>query len=161
MEYPTQADIKNMFSYDRLTGEITRRKRKGKTGCVATYKTCKYIEICIGRVRFKAHRLAWIYVNGTIPDTIDHIDGNGINNSISNLRNVTMSINQRNRKLNANNKSGVCGVIYSDRDRSWVASGKVDGKTKNIKQTKDFFEAVCARKSFEVKNNYTATHGRR
>ncbi len=44
-----------------------------------------------------AHRLIWEYVNGPIPHgrVIDHKDGNGSNNNISNLEPVTQQVNVR------------------------------------------------------------------
>lgn len=41
---------------------------------------------------------------------VDHIDGNGLNNSIENLRIVSTKINSRNKKMQETNKSGVTGV---------------------------------------------------
>lgn len=53
-------------------------------------------------------------------DMIDHIDRNTLNNRKSNLRIVTNSINQKNRGLQSNNTSGISGVRYNDKIKSWV-----------------------------------------
>lgn len=53
--------------------------------------------------------------------TIDHIDGDGLNNQRSNLRIATLSQNQYNRKININNKSGFKGISYFERDKKWRA----------------------------------------
>ena len=78
---------------------------------------------------------------------IDHIDGNGLNNKIENLRLVTKSINQRNRKnkIKTQALSGVYPhrggfiVYFLDKYRAWK---------------KDYFEAACIRKSLEANSHF-------
>lgn len=69
------------------------------------------------RVYFKGkdhavHRVIWEMINGKIPKDlcIDHIDGDGLNNKIQNLRLATRGQNAKNRKINKNNLSGYKGV---------------------------------------------------
>lgn len=49
---------------------------------------------------FQRHRVIWFYFNGNIPEgmQIDHIDGDKLNNSLSNLRCVTSYENTHNPK---------------------------------------------------------------
>lgn len=59
---------------------------------------------------------------------IDHIDGNGLNNTRGNLRICTQQENMRNRRLNSNSTSGYKGVSwYKDRAK-WHAQIVVNGK---------------------------------
>lgn len=54
---------------------------------------------CNGSYRYqnlKAHRVVWFLHHGTLPDCIDHIDGNRSNNHIENLRAVTRQENSQN-----------------------------------------------------------------
>src|SRR6476620_11560831 len=50
-----------------------------------------------GRI-YKAHRLAWFYTYGEWPKEIDHIDGDRANCRIANLRRVTRSQNNMNKR---------------------------------------------------------------
>lgn len=65
--------------YDPLTGEFTwkvsspRRKAGSKAGGVSG---AGYIYIGFQKRIYLAHRLAWFIMEGTVPDYIDHIDGN-------------------------------------------------------------------------------------
>lgn len=48
-------------------------------------------------VNLKAHRVVWFLHHGTVPDCIDHIDGNRSNNRIENLRATTRADNSTNQ----------------------------------------------------------------
>lgn len=58
---------------------------------------------------------------------IDHIDGNGLNNTKSNLRIVTQSQNLQNRGKPSNNTSGYKGVSFSKIINKWEAYITVRG----------------------------------
>jgi hypothetical protein len=74
------------------------------------------------------HRRIWEATNGPIPDgmTIDHIDGNSNNNSLSNLRLADSYGQNQNRGNFRNNTSGYKGVRQEGvKFRAKVASGGV------------------------------------
>jgi hypothetical protein len=70
--------------------------------------------------RFAAHRIIWILHYGKINKQlqVDHIDGNRLNNHISNLRVVRHEVNGRNQKLQSNNNTGISGVFWELRKSS-------------------------------------------
>ncbi len=51
--------------------------------------------------------------------SIDHKDGNGLNNQRLNIRLATRTQNQGNRKLNINNTSGYKGVCWLSQAQKW------------------------------------------
>ena len=153
----TQKSLKLILNYNESTGAFSRINRNGKCGCLFE----GYVRIKVLGKQYKAHRLAFLYVHGYIPSIIDHLDGNGENNEISNLRPATSSLNGKNQRLSRANKSGVCGVRYKKNPAGWVATSWANGKSVHLKFTSDFFEAVCARKSYDSKNGFTKRHGSR
>jgi hypothetical protein len=76
--------------------------------------------------KYRAHRVVWALVYNSWPDEeIDHVDGNGLNNRMSNLRLATRFQNCQNAKIRINNVSGLKGV--SKNRSKWRARIKVNG----------------------------------
>jgi hypothetical protein len=121
-----------------------------------------YVFIRINGVGYKAHRLAWLYIHGVNPEgDLDHINGNGLDNRIENLRVVTPLENQRNRKLNKNNKSGTLGVRYRKDKCKWIAYIKYNHKSVSLGSFKTKDEAIKARKQAEKTLGFHENHGKR
>src|SRR4051812_40825019 len=102
----TQERLKQVLVYSPESGLFTRRGRVAGT----TYRG--RINIFIDYRGYLAHRLAWLYVHGRWPiGDIDHIDGNASNNAISNLREVSRSVNMQNqRRARSDSRTGLLGV---------------------------------------------------
>jgi hypothetical protein len=126
---PTQEEIRQRLHYDPETGVFTRiaagskaqaRRVGEKPGTLNKANGYVQFHAC-GRLQY-AHRLAWIYVHGPIPDgaRIDHANQCRHDNRLSNLRLASHADNLRNCKVRSDNKSGVKGV-YFDRSRgNWA-----------------------------------------
>lgn len=63
---------------------------------------------------------------------IDHIDGNGLNNTRANLRLATPGQNVFNRDKPSSNTSGYKGVHWYEARRKWQAYIQVEGKRKHL-----------------------------
>ena len=114
----------------------------------------------VNGVVHKAHRLAWMYVYGEWPEYIDHIDGNGLNNRISNLRSVSKEESAKNKPLQLNNNSGCSGVRFYKPLGRWLARINVNGKRVHLGYFDLIEDAVKVRKEAEKKHGYHPNHGR-
>lgn len=131
----TQEYVKNRFEYDEITGVFTWKNPSAKRKClkgrvVGGFDRYGYLSTGINKKHYRLHRLAWLYVYGKNPDgDIDHINGIKSDNRIENLREVSCTENQQNRKCaNVNNKSGLLGVSKEKRYGKWIAQIGVNGK---------------------------------
>ena len=164
----TQDYLKSLLRYDEESGNFhwLENRRHGMKDNIAGYKHKSngkfYVRISIDNNNYSAHRLAVLYMTGKPLLSgyhTDHIDGDGSHNAWLNLRTVTRSENQRNRRLSSTNKSGITGVFWDIRNSVWRASLQIKPKTINLGSFKDFFEACCARKSAEIQHAFHPNHG--
>lgn len=102
------------FSYNPLTGKITRNDRKNSNG---SFDKDGYLIIKIKGKQFKAHRLAFLLYYGYFPKKeIDHINRIRTDNRILNLREVTRLENIKNITKKINKNTGEVG-IYLDKTK--------------------------------------------
>jgi len=115
----TQQELKNYLSYDAETGCFFNLKTGKNPGWINDQG---YHLISINNCTYRAHRLVWLYIYGFLPNTtIDHINGNRLDNKLSNLRVATLSENLQNRGPQKNNTSGYKGVSFHATSKKWVA----------------------------------------
>ncbi len=150
----TQERLKEVLHYDPETGVFTwkvRTSKRVRIGDRAGYFGT-YVFIRLLGELYRAHRLAWLYAYGTWPTKdIDHWDRNKHNNSLANLREVTVSENLFNIGVRSDSTSGVSGVSWSKRDQVWRAyiAGK-SGRQINLGSYKSKSAAIKARRVTEV-----------
>jgi hypothetical protein len=127
----TAARVRELLHYDPLTGVFTRKVQtssRAKVGGRADKLNAPvgYYYVKTDCRRYLAHRLAWFYMTGGWPThQIDHIDGDPGNNRFANLRDVSPSMNQHNRKKTWG-RSGYMGV-YRKQGR-WMAALTIKGR---------------------------------
>ena len=131
----TQEYLREALAYESDTGEFhwKRKPRNALAGKLAGGLTSSgQLAIQIDGKTYMAHALAWLYVHGTLPEMIDHINGDPLDNRVTNLRLCTPSQNQWNRGVSKNNTSGFKGVSWRARRSKWYAAIQVYGKTKYL-----------------------------
>ena len=161
----TQERLKQVMLYDKDTGKFTWLVKRGckakgqNAGNLKKNIGKDYIHIHIDGNNYYAHRLAFLYVNGEMPKhEVDHINGNGTDNSWKNLRQCSSIENKRNMRLNSRNTSGYCGVSL-DHSGFWRARINVNKTEINLGRFKNIEDAINARKEAEIKYNFHDGHG--
>ena len=154
--------LATMMTYNKVTGDLT-----WKSGCGGRYenqvagfiadKNIGYLKVKHKGIRYFCHIIAWIVATGYYPENqIDHINGDRLDNSFSNLRDVTAKINSRNAPRAYKSNTPYVGVQrYGNK---WVAQccGKHLGSFDCLGQ------AILARKTEEVRlGGFTQRHSLR
>lgn len=124
---PELHELRTLFSYDHDAGTLrwnirprshfksdnacnawNARYANTPAGCINSHG---YLAVGICYKRYSVHRVIWkLHHKKEPPEIIDHIDGNSLNNHISNLRGASRAENASNSKVNTRNKLGVKGV---------------------------------------------------
>lgn len=151
-ELPSQEYLKECFDYDFKTGVLTWRERPlnhfatnnaakvinsrsvGKAaGSLIKSNGKSYYSVSICGIGYGLHRVIWKWVTGENPtECIDHIDGDGLNNSFGNLRDATFAENLRNTKKCKRNTTGFKGVLLSSDRKKFISQIKVSGKSMHL-----------------------------
>lgn len=153
----SQERLKELFIYNPDTGYFTRRKsiQGCAKGSIAGCLQRGYRGICVDRKKYRAHRLAWLYVYGYFPEhEIDHINRDRDDNRIGNLREATRLCNARNANIPISNKTGIAGVAIDTERNKYLAYIQVNYKHKNLGRYNTLAEAAKARWEGEVKYDF-------
>jgi len=160
----TQKELKEVLRYSPETGVFTWLKtasNRVKVGDVAGYTAPdKYKQIRIGNVLYKAHRLAFLYMEGEFPAKIvDHINHDPSDNRWVNIRHADRYINQRNMKISKRNTSGISGVSFCKVKRKWRVRFYRDKKEIFLGYFLDKGKAIEARNLARSNLDFSPTHG--
>jgi len=156
----TQKELKKVLHYEPTTGIFTwkvYRNYNAKVGDTAgcLNKTNGYIQIRIYNKIYTAHRLAWLYMEGYLPEhDIDHRFRIRSDNRWSELRHVSRQCNSRNCKIRSNNNSNITGVYWAKDRNKWQVQIKINNKQIYLGGFTDFDEAVIARWEAEVEYGF-------
>lgn len=98
------------------------------------------------------HRVVWAMHNSEVPNIIDHIDGNTLNNSLGNLRPATHSQNMANSKTRVRmaSQTGVPRGVFKMKNGRYKALLCHQGKTKHLGCFDTAEEAAIARNQAAV-----------
>lgn len=176
----TQEYLKECMTYDPDTGIFTwntRPESHFKDGINQPKSaTCKvwnlrwegkdvgaimegYICTSINKKMYRCHRLAFLYMEGYLPENnIDHINRVRNDNRWVNLREVSTQCNLQNCNLSSVNTSGVTGVLWDKSRNKWTARMMIRGKNLYLGRFENFEDAVMARYKEELNNpNWTCS----
>lgn len=147
----TQAELKLRVNYNPETGIFTwikegfKRKaeatRLGGCQCLCVNKH-GYVVIRIDRKLYLAHRLAYLYMTGSMPEFVDHDDRVRSNNVWSNLKTATRE--QNNRNVTASSNTGHVNITWVERRSHFVVTIKW-GSDKRNKTFRDLESAMLWR----------------
>jgi hypothetical protein len=158
-------EARRLFEYDPETGNLFRKVRtahRTKIGdIVGSLNSYRYLKASVNNKQYAVHRLVWFIYYGYWPkDQIDHLNRNGSDNRIDNLREVSQSENLKNKRKQSNNTSGVVGVCWDIRHNKWRAKITENRRIIHLGRFDTFEEAVEARRAAEVKYCFSPTHGK-
>lgn len=151
-----------LFTYN--DGELFRKTPSGgqqKNSVVGFDHACKkdtYRRLKIDGKSYMLHRIVFLMFTKTMPDLVDHIDGNTMNNKIENLRESCKKTNRWNSAGNKGSQSGIKGV-YSDRGR-WKALVNVGGVRHYLGMygTKEEAKQIVDAKYIELQKDFAFQH---
>lgn len=133
------SSLDEWLTYDATSGLFKWRKspnRRIPSGSEAGSRVGRRVQLSIAGKRYFAHRVAWFFEYGEWPHgEIDHINGDPFDNRITNLRDVTRSVNAQNlKKARSNSTTGFLGVRFDkNRTRSpYVAALVINGKAMSL-----------------------------
>jgi len=160
----TQKLLKSKLHYNKHSGLFiwvkTYSPHARKNKIAGTLTSLGYVIIRIDKKDYQAHRLAWLYEHGEYPTKqIDHINHIKDDNTICNLRVVSISDNQKNVKRRVDNTSDVTGVYFNKLESKWVASISSRGKRIHLGYFIEKKDAIKARKHAEKIYCFHKNHG--
>lgn len=124
--------LREVLDYDAGSGVFTRRtsgggRRAGDIAGGASYDG--YTTISVDGTRYRAARLAWLWMTGAWPACdVDHIDRDRRNDAWSNLRAASRSENCANQPA----RSGLKGASFVSAKGKWKAQIRKSGKNTHI-----------------------------
>lgn len=129
-------------------------------------KNNEYYVVKISLKRFiksyLCHRLIWFYMTGKWPEgEIDHKNQNGLDNTWSNLQDVSKSVNQKNASMRKDNTSGFTGVDWSKQSKKWKVRVQVDNKRISGGLFTKLNDAIQKRQEMNIEYGFSKNHGRK
>lgn len=149
---------REMFQSNRAWNTWNSRF-SGKIAFTST-DTLGYKQGAICGKQYRAHRVIWAMEYGYWPNIIDHINGDGTDNRIDNLRDVCHMENLHNQKRAKDNTSGITGVCWDKCNQRWIATICVNTHQINLGRYDNIEEASNIRKAAEIKYGFHENHGR-
>jgi len=145
------------------------RQKFKKHDVVEGYKLCSYgykgVHIPRTRTTVPLAHLLTLLRGIDIPDNcvIDHIDGDDLNNSRSNIRLVSQKLNSRNQRMKSNNTSGYTGISWNKAGNCYIVRKYLRGIRLYGGSAKTLDEAIVIYNNMNaeaITEGYTTRHGK-
>lgn len=153
----TQARLKEIIHYDPDTGYFTwlvSNSNRTPVGSCAGSRRRRYAQITVDKIRYQAHRLAFLYMTGSFPPAeADHINRDPTDNRWSNLRAATSHENKLNRRIQSNNKSGYRGVSWYAPGNKWRVRGTINRREIALGYYDQLEEAAAVARRWRAENH--------
>jgi len=142
----TQDLLHELFEYRDgvLYWKVAKAKRIKAGDAAGCLNATGYLCTRINEKKYRNHRIIFLMHYGYLPQFLDHIDGNRLNNRIENLRPATLGENSRNARIGKRNTSGFKGVSWSTSAKKWQAQLMINRKAKYLGVFKTVEEAAEA-----------------
>lgn len=169
LPYERAADL---LDYNPTTGKLTWKSRTTSERSYQVnswlagreagtfHKNSGYLMVNIDHISYQAHRIAFLLHTGEWPAMeVDHISHDKTDNRWVNIREVTESVNLKNKTRYSNNKSGFAGVCWDKSKKKWIAYISVNKKVLKLGVFDIKEDAAAARKIAEEEHGYHKNHG--
>lgn len=172
-----QSYFHNLFSYDEETGFLYWKERQvtssgdkvfnsmyaGKrvgTAKIGDKSKTAYFTTRIRGKYYAVHRIIFAMIHGYMPEQVDHIDHDGLNNQKDNLRPSNNKDNAKNLPMQKSNKSGHIGVNWHKAAKKWQARAvDLNGKRIDLGRYDNIEDAIRVRKQYEIEFGYYEHRG--
>ena len=153
--------LHELFEY--RDGELYWKNRKsgvcfGKPVGYVTRQGYKRVEV--NGKSYAVHRLVYVMFNNSLPEQLDHIDCNKLNNRIENLRPASSAENSSNRNLRSDNQYGTKNIYFDKTNGKWIVQVRKHGKSYFFGRYKDKDHAAkVAKTARNLLHGEFANHG--
>jgi hypothetical protein len=161
----TQKRLKEVLDYCPNTGFFFWKKTiQNGTRVVGDraghYAQSGYEKIRVDGNSYQSHKLAWLYMYGYMPYSMDHIKHNRADNRIKMLRPAGHDENNKNASMRFDNTSGVTGVFWKKTISKWSAQIGGGANRVCLGDWDDINGAIITRKAAEHAYGYHQNHGK-
>ena len=169
----TQELVKELLHYEPATGVFVWKKRgphlfaneadmrkwnnKWADKPAGSISSGLRVDVSVLKRNVRAHRLAFVYMTGSAPALIDHIDGNPFNNAFENLRAADRGQNKANSKPA---KQRRFKGVYARPNGTYDAAIRYANKTQHLGNFRNPEDAASAydAKAIEVHGAFAKTN---